>query len=318
MIITVTPNPSMDLTVSLAGPLIAGAVQRAEEFTAQAAGKGVNISRAASAAGTPNIAILLADPDDAFVHELRRDGIDCRPVATATPIRRNLTITDPDGVTTKINSPGSTATTVSMRDLEAAVLARADQADWVVFAGSLPPGAPADWYVDVAAALRDLPVRVAIDTSGEPLTSVGRGLERARPDLIKPNAEELAHLTGREPAAVAADLDEAARAAREPVDRGARAVLATLGERGAILALASATYAATAPTVQVVSTVGAGDSSLFGYLHAALEGCAPQDCLRRAMAYGAAAAGLPGTTIPAPPHTRPELVEIRELVLRPS
>jgi 1-phosphofructokinase len=62
-----------------------------------------------------------------------------------------------------------------------------------------------------------------------------------------------------------------------------------------------------------VSTVGAGDSSLFGYLLGDLRGAGPADRLRLAVAYGSAAAGLPGTTIPHPEHTRPDLVEVREL-----
>jgi 1-phosphofructokinase len=63
----------------------------------------------------------------------------------------------------------------------------------------------------------------------------------------------------------------------------------------------------------VISTVGAGDSSLFGYVLGALRDNAPADRLRLAVAYGSAAAGLPGTTIPTPDHVHPELVTIAEL-----
>src|SRR6476646_12260438 len=74
---TLTPNPSLDRTVSLTGPLERGAVLRADSVTSQAGGKGVNISRAAVAAGVRTIAVLPAGKDDPFVVELLRDGIDC-------------------------------------------------------------------------------------------------------------------------------------------------------------------------------------------------------------------------------------------------
>ncbi|NUR08582.1 MAG: 1-phosphofructokinase, partial [Nocardioidaceae bacterium] len=76
---------------------------------------------------------------------------------------------------------------------------------------------------------------------------------------------------------------------------------------------ADGAWHADAPPTTVVSTVGAGDSSLFGYLLGDLRGLDPAGRLRLAVAYGSAAAGLPGTTIPSPAHTRPGLVEVREL-----
>lgn len=63
----------------------------------------------------------------------------------------------------------------------------------------------------------------------------------------------------------------------------------------------------------MVSTVGAGDSSLFGYLLGSLRDAEPAERLRLAVAYGSAAAGLPGTTIPTPDTVHPELVDVAEL-----
>ncbi|MFC6345569.1 PfkB family carbohydrate kinase, partial [Nocardioides hankookensis] len=70
---------------------------------------------------------------------------------------------------------------------------------------------------------------------------------------------------------------------------------------------------ATPPETTVVSTVGAGDSSLFGYLLGELQAREPDQRLALAVAYGSAAAGLPGTTIPQPHQVRPELVSVRSL-----
>ena len=315
MILTLTPNPSIDRTVALAGVLERGAVLRAESVTSQSGGKGVNISRAALAAGVPTIAVLPALQDDPYVVELLRDGIDCRPEKPAGAVRVNLTLTEPDGTTTKVNTPGAVVTREDLDRLASAVEERARQATWVVLAGSLPPGAPDGWYAELVGALAGTGTKVAVDTSGAPLVALASGLEQHAPDLMKPNGEELASLTGGDPEAIEADPVAAATAAAVLVSRGVGSVLATLGGSGAVLVTAQGAWHATPPPTTVVSTVGAGDSSLFGYLLGDLRDAEPAERLRLAVAYGSAAAALPGTTIPTPAHIRPELVEVRELVL---
>jgi 1-phosphofructokinase len=313
MIVTLTPNPSTDRTIELLGPLERGGVLRAASESSQAGGKGINISRAAVAAGVPTIAVLPAAEDDPFVHALLRDGIDTRPQPPTGPIRSNVTITEPDGTTTKLNSPGPVATTESLAALEDALLSRADRATWVVLAGSLPPGAPAGWYAELVTALRRTPAKVAVDTSERPLHELVAGLPGSAPDLMKPNGEELASLTGTDPEQVESDPLAAAKSARVLLEQGVGAVLVTLGGNGAVLVSPEGAWHATPPPTVVVSTVGAGDSALFGYLLADLRGCSPQDRLAMAVAYGSAAAGLPGTTIPEPSQTRPELVVVHRL-----
>ena len=318
MIVTLTPNPSIDRTVTLTGVLQRGAVLRASSTTSQGGGKGVNISRAALAAQVPTLAVLPAAEDDPFVLDLLRDGIDCRPEAPAGPVRVNLTLTEPDGTTTKINEPGATVTPVDLDRLAAAVLHQARHADWVVLAGSLPPGAPDGWYADLVGALRGTGAAVAVDTSGAPLVALAAGLEQHAPTLMKPNGEELASLTGGDAEAIESDPAAAAAAAQVLVARGVEAVLATLGGSGAVLVTEAGAWHATPPPTTVVSTVGAGDSSRFGYLLGDLQGAAPPERLRLAVAYGSAAAALPGTTIPTPDHLRPELVEVHELTAQPA
>jgi 1-phosphofructokinase len=132
---------------------------------------------------------------------------------------------------------------------------------------------------------------------------------------MKPNGEELASFTGDDPDLLEADPSAAAKAARSLVESGVETVLATLGARGAVLVTDRGAWHAEPAPVEVVSTVGAGDSSLFGYLLGELRGRAPQDRLALAVAYGTAAAGLPGTTIPQPDQVRPELVAVRDLDL---
>lgn len=313
MILTLTPNPSIDRTVELAGPLARGEVQRVTSVVSQGGGKGVNISRAAVTAGVASIAVLPADRDDPFVHELLSAGIDCRPARPAGEIRVNLTITEPDGTTTKLNSPGATVTDQHLEALSSTLLHRSAGVDWVVLAGSLPPGAPADYYAGLVGRLRGGRAKVAVDTSEAPLAALVDALPGSAPDLMKPNGAELASFTGGDPATLESDPRSAARAARALIDRGVGAVLATLGAHGAVLVTTEGAWHAIPPPTKVVSTVGAGDSSLFGYVLGDLRGLPPGECLALAVAYGSAAAGLPGTTIPEPGHVRPDLVIVESL-----
>lgn len=300
MILTLTANPSIDRTVGLDSPLRRGSVLRAVSMSSQAGGKGVNISRAAVAAGIPTVAVLPAADDDPFVRELHAAGIEVRPQEPAGPIRVNLTLTEPDGTTTKINNPGPVVEQRHLDRWAGAVESLAREATWVVLAGSLPPGAPASWYCELVARLRSTTAQVAVDTSEAPLLALAAAFPAVAPDLMKPNGEELATLTGAVPEELEGSPRAAAHAARDLVDRGVGAVLVTLGAGGAVLATADGTWHAASPPTAVLSTVGAGDSSLFGYLLGAERGLGPAQRLAHAVAYGSAAAGLPGTTIPTP------------------
>jgi 1-phosphofructokinase len=313
-IVTLTANPSIDRTVALPGPLERGGVQRVDQMTSQAGGKGVNISRAAVGAGLATIAVLPARAEDPFVHELLAAGIDCRPSRPAGDIRVNLTLTEPDGTTTKLNSPGAAMDPAHLEDLAETLVRHSSEGAWTVLAGSLPPGAPASFYADLVPRLHAV-TRVAIDTSEGPLAALVDGLPGSAPDLLKPNAEELASVTGADGESLESDPDKAAHAARMLVDRGVGAVLATLGSRGALLVTADGAWLATPPPTTVVSTVGAGDCSLFGYLLGDLRGLPAPDRLALAVAYGSAAAGLPGTTIPRPRDVQLERVSVKPLSL---
>jgi 1-phosphofructokinase len=318
MIVTLTANPSHDRTVNLSGPLERGTVQRAESVISQAGGKGVNISRACVAADIPSIAVLPAAKEDPFVLELLAAGIDCRPVHHEGDLRVNITITEPDGTTTKLNSPGPQATPRLLDELTEALVRRAVSADWVVLAGSLPPGAPPEWYAELVASLRGAGARVAVDTSDAPLKALVDALSAdpsSAPHLMKPNGEELASFTGDDGAELESDPVAAGRSAMALVERGVESVLVTLGPHGAVLVDKDGAWHATPPPTTVVSTVGAGDSSLFGYLLGDVTGRTPDQRLALAVAYGSAAAGLPGTTIPHPRQVRPDLVEVTRLPL---
>ena len=165
----------------------------------QAGGKGVNISRAAMSAGLATEAVFPARPDDPFVTELARGGHRrADPAPPAGDVRINLAITEPDGTTTKLNSPGAIVSTrpTSTTSARPLLVPAPRRAAWVVLAGSLPPGAPDGWYAELVRSLRSTPARVAVDTSEGPLAALVAALPDAAPDLMKPNGEELASFVG--------------------------------------------------------------------------------------------------------------------------
>ena len=305
MIVTVTANPSIDRTVTLSGRLVRGGVHRVRSVTSEPGGKGVNVARALTLAGIDSVAVLPAGGHDPILAGLRSAGVGFEAVPVTHPVRTNLTITEDDGTTTKINEPGTALDPAEAETLASAVLARARADHWVVLSGSLPPGLPDDWYVQMTAALQAHGCKVAVDTSDAPLAALAAGLRSAAPDLVKPNAEELAGLAGVDAGSLEIPLahgDAAAvvAAARRLLDRGVGAVLATLGAAGAVLVDGGGAWRATPPPIDTRSTVGAGDSALAGYLRAESAGAPAPARLRMAVAYGSAAAALPGSALPSP------------------
>ena len=322
MILTLTPNPSLDRTVSLPSPLQRGAVQRLTGVVMEPGGKGVNVARVLSNAGRAATAVLPAaehDPILAALNGLELPGLTVRSVPVAGPARINTAVTEPDGTTTKLNEPGAGLSEEEIDAVEHALLetltltevsAGTSPHHWAVLSGSLPPGAPARWYARLVGLLREVApgLRIAVDTSDEPLAALAAELPGSAPDLIKPNGEELGQLAGLpaeramalEEGAVQGDYGPVVDAARLLVDLGLGAVLVTLGPAGAVLVTADGAWHATAPEVPVVSTVGAGDSSVAGYILADVNGGDETERLSTAMAYGSAAASLPGTTLPTP------------------
>jgi 1-phosphofructokinase len=299
-VVTLTANPSLDRTLALPGRLERGGVVRLGLSSTEPGGKGVNVSRALAAAGADVVSVLPAADDDPIVGALRARQLRLATVPVVAPVRTNYTLAEPDGTTTKLNEPGVSLDEATRTALAAALHRHADGARWVVLSGSLPPGTPVGWYAELVVSLRDTGARIAVDTSEAPLLALLTAGPDAAPDLLKPNAEELAQLTGVPEADVLGDPDVALAAVSDLHRRGVGAVLLTLGADGAVLSTADGLWSAGPPATVVRSTVGAGDCSLAGYLLADLAGAPPAERLRNAVAYGAASAALPGSTVPTP------------------
>lgn len=285
MIVTLTPNPSIDRTITV-DHLLPGEVNRARSVRIDPGGKGVNVSRALQANGHETLAVLpLGGPDGALHSSLLEAArLPHTAVAIAGNTRTNVAIVDPAGITTKVNEPGPALDAREAASLAAAV---PPDADWVVLCGSLPRGIAPSLFTDVVASH---PGRVVVDTSGPALATA----VAARPHLIKPNLEELEELVGR----LLPTLGDVREASRELVARGIAVVVASLGADGALLTTAEGNWFSAAGVAEPLSTVGAGDCLLAGVLSALAEGAHPSDALDRGVAWGAAAVALPGSQVP--------------------
>ncbi|MGY1579743.1 1-phosphofructokinase [Streptomyces sp. MN13] len=300
MILTVTPNPSLDRSYEVHA-LRRGEVIRAETERVDPGGKGVNVSRAVAAAGQRTVAVLpLGGAPGALVAKLLdAQGIEVAPVPIAGATRSNIALAESDGVLTKINAPGPQLSPAEQERLLETVREQSHDADWIACCGSLPRGLAPSWYADVVARAHAGGARIALDTSGSALLEA----LRARPDVVKPNAEELAAAVGRPLATVG----DALKAAEELRERGARAVLASLGGDGQLLVDDAGTWFGSAHVDAVRSNVGAGDSSLAGFL---IAGGSGPHALASAIAHGAAAVQLPGSVMPTPSDLNPAAVSV--------
>jgi len=306
MIVTVTPNPSLDRTVEI-DALVRGDVLRARRASVEAGGKGVNISRALAANGIPTLAVLPSGGSEGaqLTGLLATPGVEVVLVRIAGAVRANISIVEPDGTVTKINEPGPELTTDEFNALCHATLRAAAGADWLAASGSLPPGASPDFYARMIKLLAPTSCRIAVDTSGEPLLRV-LGM---RPDVVKPNRGELADAVG----GTIATLGDAVEAAGRLHARGPRAVLASLGADGAILVDASGALHGEAHVDTPVSAVGAGDCLLAGFLAGSGSG---RKALIEGLAWGAAAVTLPGSRVPGPSDLRRDAVLIHSHIDR--
>ncbi|MFF8680245.1 1-phosphofructokinase [Streptomyces sp. NPDC015237] len=300
MILTVTPNPSLDRTYEVPS-LDRGEVVRATGERVDPGGKGVNVSRAVAAAGRRTVAVLpLGGAPGALVADLLdAQGIEVAPVPIAGATRSNIALAEADGVLTKINAPGPELSAAERELLLETVRSQSPGADWIACCGSLPRGLAPSWYAELVARAHAAGVRIALDTSGPALLQA----LRERPDVVKPNAEELAEAVGRPLATVG----DAVKAAEELRELGARSVLASLGADGQLLVSEEGTWFGNARVDAVRSNVGAGDSSLAGFLIA--RGAGP-GALASAVAHGAAAVRLPGSVMPAPDDLDPSAVTV--------
>lgn len=290
MILTVTPNPALDLTWHVDGVRL-GESHRVTAGTARAGGKGVNVARVLHAEGQDVIA-LIPTTDDAFVAELGASGIPHALIAVESPVRRSVAVVDSvTGQATLLNEGGAPLGAVCEDELFARTRELGRTADVVVVGGSLPPGLDPDRLAGLVGDLTQAGVPVIVDTSGPGIRAAARAGA-----VLKPNREELVAATG-----LADPLD----AARLLLIEGAAMIVLSLGEEGLVVLAAGdagSGIRARLPRPLVGNPTGAGDAAVAAVaaeLAASTEALTPLGhsarlrLARRATAWSASAVLMP-------------------------
>lgn len=315
MIVTFTANPCVDLTFDVPDFRV-NEVNRATSSQRDPAGKGINVSRALARNNQQTVAVFPGDAVNGrwIVDALDNENIETMTTAIRESVRTNVTFVDSVGHVTRVSDVGPRISTEEREDLHAQVVsALAVRPDWLVLAGTLPPGCDDDWFVVLAQAARNLGVQVAVDSSGDAMRAVASS---GVADLIKPNRAELEELAQRQLPTV----DDVVDFARSLLSNPGATALVSLGMNGALAVTSETALWAGQHDVTSRNTVGAGDCALAGFLSADLQ-CARNEIgglegltvrLTTAVAWGAAKVSLSATTMPGPHDITPERVVVNE------
>jgi 1-phosphofructokinase len=258
MIYTVTLNPSVDLHVEL-DQLKLQHVNRSREERKFPGGKGINVSRVLHRIGIETTAFgFVGGFTGAFIRDyLLNEGVRVDFVDVGSDSRINIKLRSSHQKETEINGMGPKLTNEHYRQF-LSKLETVKTGEFLVLAGNIPASLPADLYVELTRKFHAQGVRVVVDTSSQSLLQIVKN----RPFLIKPNHHELGDLFGISLQSVQEIIPYAKRLVR----MGAQHVIVSMAEQGALLVTESATYLATVPTGQVISSVGAGDSLVAGFI----------------------------------------------------
>jgi 6-phosphofructokinase 2 len=222
---------------------------------------------------------------------LDREGIDHRPVSISDRTRESFTVFEnTTGQQYRFSTPGPTLKEADwMRCLDE-LFAIDQRPDYLVASGSLPPGAPDDFYARLARFAKEAGARMILDATANPFTlAVREGVF-----MIKPNLREFRALAEKD----ITDEGQQEELARQIVDSGqSEVVVVTLGSAGALLVWQEGSTQLRAPTVPIESKVGAGDSTVAGIVLGLSQGESLLDAVKFGLASGAAAVMTPGTEL---------------------
>ena len=293
MITVLCLTPCVDETIYLP-TFVMGGTNRPRYKQSVAGGKGVNVAVTLAQMGEEvTLATYRYEKNSELLMEtIAAAGLQCVAIDTPGTLRTNLKIMDQStSVITEINMKGEAVSDEAVAAMEDALLSAARKSSWVVLTGSLPKDFPVDFYARVIRRIRaeKLPCRVALDAEGAPLTL---GVKE-KPDFIKPNRHELELLLNRP----LPDNAAIAEAAREVAAMGVGNIIVSMDSAGSMLMDGDEAVFAPAVPVDVVTTVGAGDALVSGFLIATAQGENARNAFRRGVACATArVAGEDGQT----------------------
>jgi 1-phosphofructokinase len=292
MILTVTPNPSIDLLYE-ADHLVWDDANRVEMPRRRAGGQGVNLTRAARTLGGDSVAIALVGGRAGAELTSLLDADRTSYIAVPIPAETRVFVAvreSSSGRSLLVNPRGPVLTeddrTHLLEETEAACAKL--EPEWVVCSGSVPRGLGNDLYASVSRLAHTHSAQFVADCDGEALECA----TKSGCDLLAPNQHEAARMLGSSVVTV----QDAAKAARSLLDAAPR-VLIKLGENGAVMATRDGCWHARGREVRRGSAVGAGDAFLAAFLIADGDGALSPEALCRAVAAGSAVLMSAGTTL---------------------
>ena len=287
-IYTLTLNPAYDVHAN-ADEFRACSENLATVTSREAGGKGVNISRALRCGNTGNTAIVVLGRDngDEFKKGVKDAGITAVYIEKPGRIRDNPTLHSPGAPETRISFAGFSVGTEILKEVMAAMTVDRDTV--VTFTGRVPGGIPKEAVMAFLQELKNRGAKLVLDSKSltpEDILAIG-------PWLIKPNQDEISEYLGCSIETVSQAAEKAAVFAHKVEN-----VMVSMGEQGALLLTGGQAYTAVPPRIEAVSTIGAGDSTIAGFIAGTALGETPERCLKRAVAYGTAACLTEGTLPP--------------------
>ncbi len=289
MILTLTLNPAIDYALGTDRIVYDDRTYITTEAE-YPGGKGINAAQVIHAFGGQVHAIVSygGRTGQRLAKMLRASHIDVTLIKVRGETRRNLAITDQQGLTIKLDHRGPPLEPEELDQIHEVVRQKLPGAKWLTLTGSLPPDTPADVYARLITLARESGVGTLLDARGEALQL---GLE-AGPSLAKPNRAEAERLLGRSLLTQA----QCAEAAREIQSMGAERVIVSLGSQGAIAASENGLLAAIPPTIQSACPIGAGDVLAAACVWALSRGQPFEEAFLLGVAAATAAASHPGLT----------------------
>ncbi len=290
MIYTVTLNPCVDKTLNVEKAVVGG-TNRVLSFDKSVCGKGINTAVAINNLGYKVCAIIYEYTEgisaEAF---LTGNGIQCKAINVPGEIRTNVKIYDRStSVTTEYNEKGHPISSADAEKMFALITDSINKGDVLVISGSTPPGIPTGFYRDVIIMAKKKGVYTILDADGDLMRL---GLE-AKPDLIKPNRDELSKLMETE----IKTMGQAIECAEKLIRSGIGSVCVSMGKEGAIYLRDGVCLKAVNRINAVKGTVGAGDSMVAGFSIGVHEGKTPKETLHIASAIAAGSVSLPSTEL---------------------
>lgn len=288
MIVTVTPNPVLDRTLTVPD-IEFNTVLRTQDVRSDWGGKGFNVSRTLQVLGTESLALGFVGgaTGDMLAQGLHGLGIATDFVRIAGETRTNIVITAAgSNQHIKVNEAGPKISDAEQAMFFARVRRRVSPGDICVMAGSLPPGLPASFYADLIVMLNEIGAISALDASGEAL----RLGWMAGPTVVKPNALEASDILG----VPVNSTDDAVHAAKALLAHGVETAAISLGADGLVLVQDDIVVVATPPPIVERNAVGAGDALAAGLVWALEQGLEPAEVARWGVAAGTAAAAVDG------------------------